>query len=172
MEVIQKGWYVIYTKPRHEKKVFEDLTLRKCNAYLPLVNRRSQWSDRRKTIEKPLFSSYVFVYLNNIASYYRVLEVDGFVMFISFGGRLAMVKDSEIETIKQLIAHCHEVELVQSDIKIGEKRKILFGPLSGYDCEAVSYKGKDRIMVRIESLRQDIMAEVPVECLMGESVFK
>ena len=106
MDFIQRGWHVIYTKPRHEKRVFEDLILRECTAYLPLVNRRSQWSDRRKTIEKPLFTSYVFVYLNDITSYYRVLQVDGFVMFISFGGKLAMVKDSEIETIKQLIANC------------------------------------------------------------------
>ena len=170
MKSIQKGWYVIYTKPRHEKKVFEDLTLRECTAYLPLVNRRSRWSDRLKIVEKPLFSSYVFVYLDNVASYYRVLPIDGFVMFITFGGKLAMVKDSEIETIKQLIAHCREVELVQSDIKIGEKRRISFGPLSGYNCETVSYKGKNKIIVRIESLRQNIMAEVAVDCLMEESI--
>ncbi|MDR2621464.1 MAG: UpxY family transcription antiterminator [Dysgonamonadaceae bacterium] len=168
METIKKGWYVIYTKPRHEKKVYEDLKLRECIAYLPLVNRYSRWKDRRKVIEKPLFTSYVFVYLNNAASYYRVLPVDGFVMFIGFGGKMAMVKDSEIETIRQLIAHCQEVELAQSDVKIGEKRKISFGLLSGYDCEVVSYRGKDKIMVRIESLRQNIVAEVPREYLVGE----
>jgi len=109
-------------------------------------------------IEKPLFSLYVFVYLNDAASYHRVLPVDGFVMFIRCEGKLAMVKDSEIEIIKQLITHCQEVELVQSDIKIGEKRKITYGPLSGYECETISYKGKDKIIVRIESLRQNIMA--------------
>jgi transcription antitermination factor NusG len=132
MEFIQEGWYVIYTKSRHEKKVFEDLMLRKCTAYLPLVNHLSQWSDRRKWIEKPLFSSYVFVYLSDVASYYRVLPIDGFVTFINFGGKMAVVKDAEIETIKELIANCKEVELVQSDIKIGERRKVSFGPLSGY----------------------------------------
>jgi transcription antitermination factor NusG len=171
MEPIQKGWYVIYTKPRHEKKVFEDLTLRNCTAYLPLINHLSHWSDRRKMVQKPLFSSYVFVYLENIASYYRVLPIEGFVMFISFGGKLAKVKESEIETMKRLIAYCHQIELAQSEIKIGERRKVMFGPLSGYECEVVSYKGKDRIVARIESLRQDILAEVPRECLVGESVF-
>jgi transcription antitermination factor NusG len=90
------------------------------------------------------------------------------VKFISFGGKMAIVKDSEIETIRQLITNCKEVELVQSDIKIGERRKVSFGPLSGYGGEVVSYKGKDRIIVRIESLRQDIMAEVPVDCLVRE----
>jgi transcription antitermination factor NusG len=171
MESIKKGWYVVYTKPRHEKKVFEGLRLRDCEAYLPLVNHLSRWNDRRKIVEKPLFTSYVFVYLNNVANYYRVLPVDGFIKFIGFGEKLAMVKDSEIETIKQLIANCREIELVQSDIKIGEKRKLMFGPLSGYDCEVVSYKGKDKIMARIASLRQDIMAEVPVDCLVGETGF-
>jgi transcription antitermination factor NusG len=171
MESIQKGWYVIYTKPRHEKKVFEDLTLRECTAYLPLINHLSQWSDRRKMIQKPLFSSYVFVYLDDVANYYRVSQVDGFVMFISFSGKLAKVKDSEIETMKRLIAYCQEIELVQSDIKIGEKRRVSYGPLSGYECEVISYKGKDRVLARIESLRQDIMADVPRGCLVGESIF-
>jgi transcription antitermination factor NusG len=166
MESIQKGWYVIYTKPRHEKKVFEELIRRNCTAYLPLINHFSQWSDRRKLIEKPLFPSYIFVYLDNVASYYRVLPIDGFVLFISFGGKLAMVKDSEIEAIKQLIAHCQEVELLQPNVKIGEKRKIMFGPLSGYNCETVSYKGKDKIIVRIESLHLDIMAEMAKEHLI------
>jgi transcription antitermination factor NusG len=170
MKSISKGWYVIYTKPRHEKKVYEDLRLRDCTAYLPLVNHLSHWSDRRKMIQKPLFTSYVFVYLDDIASYYRVLQVDGFVMFIGFSGKLAMVKESEIETIKQLIANCREIELVQSDIRIGEKRKVRFGPLAGYEGEVISYKGKDRIIVRIESLRQDIMAVVPVECFVGEGI--
>ncbi|MDR0768299.1 MAG: UpxY family transcription antiterminator [Dysgonamonadaceae bacterium] len=171
MGTIKSGWYVIYTKPRHEKKVFEDLTLQNCIVYLPLINCLSRWNDRRKMVKKPLFTSYVFVYLNDDASYYRVLSVDGFVTFISFAGKPAMVKDSEIEIIKQLITHCHEIELLQSDIQIGEKRKILFGPLSGYDCEVVSYKGTDKIVARIESLRQDIMAEVPRECLVGKNVF-
>jgi transcription antitermination factor NusG len=171
MESIQKGWYVIYTKSKHEKKVFEDLKLRNCTAYLPLINHLSQWSDRQKWIEKPLFSSYVFVYLSNVASYYKVLPVDGFVTFINFAGKPAIVKDSEIETIKQLIENCREVELVQSDIKIGERRKVTFGPLSGYGGEVVQYKGKDRIIVRIESLRQDIMAEVPVGCFVGKGIW-
>jgi transcription antitermination factor NusG len=92
-------------------------------------------------------------------------------MFISFSGKLAKVKESEIETMKRLSAYCQEIELVQSDIKIGEKRKVSYGPLSGYECEVVSYKGKDRILARIESLRQDIMADVPRECLVGETVF-
>lgn len=168
MESIQKGWYAIYTKPRHEKKVFEDLILRDCTAYLPLVNHLSQWSDRRKIIQKPLFDSYVFVYINDIATYRRILPIEGFVMFVAFGGKLAIVKDSEIETIKQLIAHCGEIKPVRSGLKIEEKRKIMFGPLSGYDCEIVSYEGKDMVMMRIESLRQDIMANVPRECLVGE----
>jgi transcription antitermination factor NusG len=170
MESMQKGWYVIYTKPRHEKKVFEDLRLRNYTAYLPLINHLSQWSDRRKLIEKPLFPSYVFVYLEDMASYNRILPVDGVVLFITFGGKLAVVKESEIEVIKQLIMHCREIELIRADIKIGEKRRIMFGPLAGYDCEAVCYKGKDRIIVRIESLRQNIMAEVVKESLVEGDV--
>ena len=54
-------WYVLYTKPRQEKKVADGLIAIGIAAYCPLVTTIKQWSDRKKKVEVPLINSYVFV---------------------------------------------------------------------------------------------------------------
>ncbi len=56
-----KHWYAIYTKPRWEKKVHHLLSEKGLEAYCPLNKVTRKWSDRMKTVEEPLFKSYVFV---------------------------------------------------------------------------------------------------------------
>ncbi|MCA1919895.1 MAG: antitermination protein NusG, partial [Flavobacterium piscis] len=57
------NWYVIYTKPKWEKRVADQLTQLGVNCYCPLIKTTKQYSDRKKTLEVPLFSNYVFVQL-------------------------------------------------------------------------------------------------------------
>ena len=60
-----KGWYLIYTRPRHEKKVFLQLTEMKVRSLLPTTKKLRTWHDRKKYIDEPLFPSYIFVYLED-----------------------------------------------------------------------------------------------------------
>jgi transcription antitermination factor NusG len=159
------GWYVLYTRPKYEKKVQEELVSKEYTSYLPLIQKTSIWSDRRKIINVPLFPSYVFVYLNDIRIYYKLLQIKGAVNFIKFENKFAIVKDSEIETIKLLIAKSSGIEL-KPEIKTGDKKRITSGIFSGYECEVSSYSGKNKVYVRIESLQQIIVAEMDIVYLM------
>ncbi len=53
-------WYVVYTKARHERKVAENLAAKGIETYCPLKIQTKYWTDRKKRIEVPLFSSYLF----------------------------------------------------------------------------------------------------------------
>jgi transcription antitermination factor NusG len=155
------GWYVIYTRPKYEKKVQEELVSKEYISYLPLIKKTSIWSDRRKIIEVPLFPSYIFVYLNDIRIYYKLLQIKGVVNFIKFENKFAIVKDTEIETIKLLITKSSGVEL-KPEIKTGDKKRITSGIFSGYECEVSSYNGKNKVYVKIGSLQQTIVAEMDI----------
>jgi transcription antitermination factor NusG len=157
------GWYVIYTRPKYEKKVQEELVSKKYISYLPLIKKTSIWSDRRKVIDMPLFPSYVFVYLNDIRIYYKLLQIKGIVNFIKFENKFVTVKELEIERIKQIVSNCSQIKL--TDLKIGEKKTILSGPLSGLECEIIAIKGKYKIIVSFESLKQNVIAEITTEQL-------
>jgi hypothetical protein len=50
-------WYAVYTRPRWEKKVAEILTDKKIENYCPLNKVVRQWSDRKKIVHEPLFTT-------------------------------------------------------------------------------------------------------------------
>lgn len=168
-----KGWYVIYTKSRYEKKIAQKLTEENFNVYLPLNTTISQWSDRKKKIEKPLFSSYVFVYLETNKDYFKALAIDGVVVFIKFGGRLVRVLDEEINQIKVFLNHFSQVELQNStDIRIGEKKRIISGPFENYECEIIKVDNRQKICVRIDSLQQSIIATMPFSSFHTDNFYQ
>ena len=79
------NWYVVYTKPKWEKKVAERLNEIGVVTYCPLVTKTSQWSDRKKKISVPLFNSYIFV--NCFGQIFRVL---GFVYYFLINTAFSM----------------------------------------------------------------------------------
>lgn len=160
MNFIQ-GWYVIYTQSRYEKKIAQKLNEQNFKVDLPFNTEVSQWSDRKKKIEKPLFSSYVFVYLDSLKDYSKAMSIDGVVLFIKFGGRLVRVLDEEINKIKIFLNHFSQLELKHSlDLNIGEIKRINSGPFENYECEIIKIDNKHKICVRIGSLQQSLLAEI------------
>ena len=96
-----KHWYVLYVNVRHEKKVFEKLQEQAIESYLPIVTRMKQWSDRKKRVEEPLFTGYVFVKLLE-HELDKPLYVSGVLNYLSFGKKKAIVKQSEIDNLQYL----------------------------------------------------------------------
>ncbi|MDT0651627.1 UpxY family transcription antiterminator, partial [Autumnicola edwardsiae] len=90
-------WYVLYTKPKWELKVYENLQKKDIKAYCPTVTEVKQWSDRKKKITAPLFRSYIFVYLAE-KERSEVFEVPGVVRYLYWLGKPAIVRDVEIQT--------------------------------------------------------------------------
>jgi len=58
------NWMVLYTRSRWEKKVDKLLKEQNIISYCPVVKTSKQWADRSKTVEIPLFNSYLFVRAN------------------------------------------------------------------------------------------------------------
>jgi hypothetical protein len=77
-------WYALYTRPRHEKQVYEDLSNRQIEGFLPTYKIRRRWSDRYKVVEEPLFKNYLFVNVPSASSYHETLRPYGAVSFVAF----------------------------------------------------------------------------------------
>ena len=96
-------WYAVYTKPRWEKKVAELLARQGMEQYCPLNKVQRQWSDRKKTIEEPLFKSYVFIHVKEDALL-NVKQTDGVINLLYWLGKPAVIKDFEIEAIRNFLS--------------------------------------------------------------------
>jgi len=95
--VLKSHWYIVYTFPNLEKKIYNELTKKKIKAYLPLQNVIRQWSDRKKEIKVPMFPNYVFINSTE-RERFNLLKIAGVLKFITFEGKPAMVSEDEIST--------------------------------------------------------------------------
>ena len=111
-------WFVLYTQPRNEKKVAERLEKLGIKAYCPMTIQVRQWSDRKKKVEVPLLNSYVFVHLAE-ANRNLVFEVPGIVRYLFWLGEPAVVRDEEIKTLQNWLAHDFS-EIEVSSLKPGD----------------------------------------------------
>jgi transcription antitermination factor NusG len=166
------GWYALYVKSRWEKNVYESLKDISLESFLPQIKTVKQWSDRKKTILKPLFPSYVFVNINTSLEFHKALSVNGACAYIRFGKEYARVTEKEINQIKLLIGdkNISDIETNVELPKIGEVKKITYGPLNGLDCEIIKADNHNKIIVRIDSLQQNIMATIPSYVLSKASI--
>lgn len=164
-----KGWYVVYVKSRHEKKVDKLLSDINIQTYLPLVKRVKKWSDRKKVVHEPLIPSYVFVYINKETDFSKIMSVYGTCGFIRFGRKFARVRDEELKNIRILLAgDLKDVvsESTTSLLKVGETQRIQYGLLSGLECTILKINDVNKIQVRIDSINMQIMATVPINYLV------
>jgi len=120
------NWYVVYTKPKWEKKVADKLNQLGIECYCPLITQVKQWSDRKKKIEMPLFSSYVFVQLPDLDRN-LVFQVQGVVRYLFWLGKPAIVKDQEIEIIKKSLKAPNLSDVSVSSIQVGDRIKLESG---------------------------------------------
>ncbi|WP_366184876.1 UpxY family transcription antiterminator [Flavobacterium ovatum] len=144
------NWYVVYTKPKWEKKVAEQLRKLEIECYCPLVIKERQWSDRKKKIEVPLFNSYVFVRLKE-ADRNLVFQSVGVVRYLFWLGKPAIVRAEEIETIKYWLEKPNAIDVTMLPYKKGDKIILESGPF--LDQEAVIQEvNKTHCILVLESL--------------------
>jgi transcription antitermination factor NusG len=157
-----KNWYALYVASRQEKKVVNILNERSIDAYVPLVKSMRQWSDRKKMVEFPLMNGYVFVHTNP-AENERVLQVSGVVNFVRCEGKVAIIRNDEIERLKQLIALGYQLDAsgISREYKEGDKIKISSGPLKGIEGFIGRASDGKYLEVIIESIKQSIKVKLP-----------
>lgn len=134
-------WYAIYTRPRWEKKVNRLLVDKGIESYCPLNKVRRKWSDRMKTIEEPLFKSYVFVKIRD-DDRTSVRMTDGVVNFVYWNGKPAIIKEKEIQVIKRFLDEYENVEAVRMDLEPNERVRVAAGPMMDMEGKVLEVKNK------------------------------
>jgi transcription antitermination factor NusG len=146
------NWYALYTRPRHEKKVFDLLTEKGVETFLPTVERVRQWKDRRKRVQIPLFTSYVFVKID-LKDRYTSLQTHGVVRLVSFSGQPAAIPDWQIEQLQRVIEHPDTLEL-ENYLREGDWVEVVDGPFRGVKGRLKEMRGQTRLVINIDGIYQ------------------
>lgn len=153
-------WHAVYTKSRWEKKVAEQLSKLDIENYCPLNKVVRQWSDRKKTVEEPLFTSYVFVKISN-KEITKIRQVLGIVNFVYWLGRPAIIPAKEISIIKEFLNNYVNVRLEPLLLNVQDPVKIVNGPFADFEGNVISI-GKRSVRVSLPSLRYFMTTEVEI----------
>jgi len=149
-EGADKNWYVLYTKPKNEKKVAERLSEAGYTVYCPLHKVRRQWSDRIKTVEEPLFRSYVFIQIED-AKRNEVFAYPGTVRYLFWLRRPAVVRQSEMATIQKWLGDQDHERIDVSQIMPGDYLWITSGQFSGEEAILLD-RTNSRVIVQLKEL--------------------
>jgi len=164
LELLERHWHALYVRSRSEKKVLSQLEEMGVEAYLPLVTKVKQWSDRRKKIDEPLFKSYVFV-RSNAKEYLPILNVYGVLKFVTFEREAVVVPDNQIVAIKKFVEdyeHGKEYKMQNNeDLKVGQMVRIINGPMKGLTGKLQTIHNKRHLIVYIEVVGQYIPVHLP-----------
>ena len=151
-----KNWYVVYTRPRWEKKVATLLTEKGVEHYCPLNKVQKQWSDRKKVVLEPLFKGYVFV-AGNDAAKWDIKQTNGIINYVYWLGKPAVVREEEINIIKKFLQEFNDVEVVNSFLEINNTVLVKQGVLMNYKGIVIEIKG-NKARVNIDSMGLQLSA--------------
>jgi transcription antitermination factor NusG len=162
-----REWHIIYTNPRSEKRVKEYLNRYKIECYLPLLKIKSRWKDRWKEIEKPLFTSYIFVRISFWEERKKVIILPGVHHIVFYKGAPATVTQDDLDMIELFTVNFAESLKVEKEdtLQPGRIVNIKYGILAGKVATIVEQKNKTYVVVNLPMMGQSVRAEVKIEDL-------
>jgi len=153
-------WYAIQIRRRFEKKVAIQLRNKGVESFLPVVKHIHLWSDRRQTVEEPLFPGYGFVRLADSPAYrLRVLQTAGVTGFVTARGIPVPVPEQQLDDVRLLLAKeisCRAYPF----LKLGQRVRIRGGCLDGLEGIFVSEEKDHSLVLSIESIRRSLAIRI------------
>lgn len=158
--VYERPWHVLQVSTNREKKVAQHLTVRSLEHYLPLYTERSRWSDRVVTLERPLFTGYVFVrFLPEVRL--SVITTPGVLRLLGDQDR-DTVSAIEIDRIREgLATGC----VLRPHLRVspGTPVRVLKGVFAGAQGIVTDFRRECKVVMALSSTRQSFSLEVNID---------
>jgi transcription antitermination factor NusG len=156
-------WFALYTRSRHEKIAERELRKKGLETFLPLRKVERQWSDRKKTIEDPLFKGYLFVRAP-LAERWTVLNSVGVVRFVGRPSEPIEVPEKELWAIRKFVEEEIPVDPFPY-LKAGERVYVRSGPFKGAEGFIVRKDRHCRLVVSLDMLMQSVSIQIDEACV-------
>lgn len=163
MQVIaptQERWFAVQTRARHERVVVQRFRDKGLTTFLPLITEIRRWSDRKKTIEVPLFGCYVFVkILPTNEERMKVLCTDSVFDLVGVSRQGTPIPDEQIDAVRIIVEERVNWETYPF-LKIGQRVRIRSGALDGVEGILVSRDGKRSVVVSVDAVQRSLAVRV------------
>jgi transcriptional antiterminator RfaH len=157
-------WFAVYTRYKREKVVYDELTRKGIEVFLPLQKILRQYGRKKRWVELPLFNCYVFVKITK-ANYVPVLSVEGVTKFIRFSQNLISIPEGEIQMIQRIIGSELLIDVEEGTFESGDEVEIIAGNLAGMKGELIELQGKNKVLIELSHLGYTLKIELPAAYL-------
>jgi transcription antitermination factor NusG len=155
-----ENWYAVNTRARHERVVTQRLREQGVTTFLPLVKEVHRWSDRRKSVEVPLFGCYVFVKLPPTGEdRLRVLRIDGVFKFVGARGAGTPIAEAQIDAVRTLIGQ-QVPWSTHPFLRIGQRVRVRGGSLDGVEGILLARNEDNTLVVSIDVIQRSLAVRI------------
>lgn len=153
-----EDWLAAQVRAGREQVSAGHLQMRGYEVFLPCYRERRAWSDRVKTVERALFSGYLFVRPSG-AELAKMISAPGVIRLVGDGRQPLPIAAAEIENIQRVVGTGART-LPWPFLHAGQKVRIEVGPLRGAEGIVVRAKGSDRLVVSVPILQRSVAVEL------------
>jgi len=152
-------WYAVYARSRQEKKVNEELQQKGIETFLPLREILSQWKDRKKRVQVPLFGGYLFVRAVLRQRRVDIMKVSGVVRIVGFDNTPEPIPDEEIQAVQTFLTTTIKYDPYPY-LSIGRRVEIRRGALKGLQGILVKKKNRFKFILSVNLIHQSVAVEI------------
>jgi transcription antitermination factor NusG len=154
-------WFALRVRSNFEKPASQMLRQKGYEEFLPTYVQRTRWSDRTKTIVRPLFPGYLFCRFDPQARL-PILVTPGVVSIVGLGKTPVPVSEQEIEAVQTLL-RSGLAAMPWPYVSVGQRLIIERGPLSGVEGILQEVKSQYRFIVSVDLLKRSVAAEIDAD---------
>ena len=153
-------WYALHTRSQHEKAVAARLQGHGFTTFLPLATEVHRWSDRRKVVQMPLFSCYVFVKMRLAPeACAKVMRTSGVLRIVGGRGEGVPIPPSQIESVQRLVDSSLSYQLCPF-LQVGQRVRIRGGALDGVEGLLIARSGDRTLVISVDPIQRSISVRI------------
>ena len=160
------AWYAVRVRSNFEQTTSAYLEAVGHQVFVPTYEEKKQGSDRIRRVRIPLFPGYVICRMD-INVRMPVLTAPGVMHIVGFGNDFVAVPDQEIDAVRRILTSRVPVERWPY-LNVGERVRIVEGPLAGLTGILVDVKTRQRLIVSVHLLQRSVAAAVSRESVRPE----
>jgi transcription antitermination factor NusG len=155
-------WYAIQTRSRYEKVVRDQLINAGIECLLPLCTRMSDWKDRKKRIEWPLFVGYC---LGRFALEQRrqVLQASGVLHIVGTAHVPEPIPAADIAAIQRLMHSGSRYRPYPYHVQEGRMVTVIRGSLQGLQGRLVRHTTGVDLLLAVHQIQQAVAVDIALE---------
>ena len=158
------NWYVAYTRVNQELLIKKKLDELGIENFLPQEEQVRETPLGRKTIRVVLIHGMIFIRTDKVTSFSLINDHSLNIVYLKDieGRHSLVVPDKQMQDFMFLLDFSTDgIEILNKNLKRGDRVRVIKGSLQGLEGELVRLKGHKRVVIRLDGVASIATSYIP-----------